>query len=225
MGLYDRSLTYSRQVQTAYHDGGTGHVVFSVAKKMLWPVCRFGYLMFFERDLTNFSMTERKISSIRLTVLSPRDCYLLSSSRPGDPHVVAHAMERFDKGDQCFAAIAPNNDVAHSRWVSTNDTFIPELQMRTRPRANEAYMYDGYSKPEYRGRGIDGTIRNFIFETMKSQGIQNIYSYVRSDNPVGIRAARRWQTQIGRVWYLHFRDTDALVLGHRNTGMPLLIHA
>src|ERR1051325_570534 len=51
MGLVDRSLVYSRQVQTAYRDGGPGHVVFSVAKKALWPVCQLGYLMFFEKDL------------------------------------------------------------------------------------------------------------------------------------------------------------------------------
>jgi hypothetical protein len=85
-------------------------------------------------------------------------------------------------------------------------------------------MYDGYSKPGYRGRGIDGAVRNFIFETLKSQGFDNVYSYVRSDNPVGIRAARRWQKQLGRVWYVHFREADPVPFGLPKAGIPILIH-
>ena len=179
--------------------------------------------MFFEKDLAHYTTSPVKNSAIRLALLIPTDCSLLTFSRPSNPHVVRRATERFEKGDQCFAAIASNNQVAHSRWVSTNDTYIPELEMDTRPRPNQAYMYDGYSKPEFRGSGIDGAVRNFIFETLKSQGIENVYSYVRSDNPVGIRAARRWQDEIGRVWYFRFNNADPFVFGRQKSGMPLLI--
>ena len=225
MGLYDRSLTYSHQVETAFRDGGAGHVICCIGKKIFWPFCHGGYLAFFERDLANYSGACAKISSIRLTLLTQPDAALLAFSRPHDSRVVKRAMERFDKGDQCFVAFSSNNEVAHSRWVSTNDTYVPELQMNTRPRAKQAYMYDGYSKPDYRGRGIDGAVRNFIFETLKSQGIENVYSYVRSDNPVGIRAARRWQTQLGRVWYLHFSDAEPLVFSLRRMKLPALLRA
>jgi Acetyltransferase (GNAT) family len=223
MGLYCWSLTCSRQVQTAFRDGGTGYVACSVAKKIFWPVCQVGYIRFFERDLTNYSSDPAKISPIRLTLLTQSDCALLALSRPNDPGVVGRAMQRFDKGDQCFIALAPTNEVAHSRWVSTKDTYIPELRMNTRPGPKQAYMYDGYSKPEYRGRGIDGAIRKFIFQTLKSQGIENVYSYVRSDNPVGIRAADRWQSRLGRVWYLRFRDAEPLVFGLRQIRLPILL--
>ena len=224
MGLYYRSLSYSNQVQTAFRNGGTGHVALSITKKLLWPICRVGYIVFFERDLNNYSSDRRNDSSIRLSVLAPRDCSLLAFSRPDSPDAVNRAIERFDKGDQCFVALTSNNEVAHSRWVSTNNTYIPELRMNTRPRPKQGYMYDGYSKPGFRGRGIDGLVRNFIFETLKTQGIESVYSYVRSDNPVGIRAARRWQTQLGKIWYLHFRDGAPRVFGLRKTGMPVLIH-
>ena len=224
MGLYDRSVTYSRQLQTAFRDGGSGHVAFSIARKILWPICQAGYIVFFERDLASYSSRRAKDSSVRLTVLERRDCALLAFSRPDDSRIISRAMERFDKGDQCFVALAPNSDVAHSRWVSTNDTRIPELEMNTRPQPHQAYMYDGYSKLEYRGRGIDGAVRNFIFGTLKSQGIQNVYSYVRSDNPVGIRAAQRWQTQMGKVWYLNFRDDEPILFGLRQENLPVLVH-
>ena len=223
MGLVDRSLVYSRQVQTAYRDGGPGHVAFSVAKKLLWPVCQFGYLMFFEKDVAAYTVNAAKSSPVRLTLLEPREAGLLAFSRPGTADIVRRANERFEKGDQCFVAIAPDNQIAHSRWVSTNDTYVPELEMSTRPRDKQAYLYDGYTKPEFRGRGINGAIRNFIFDTLKSQGIENAYSYVRSDNPVGIRAAARWQDQIGRVWYLRFNDADPYVFGRAKAGMPLIL--
>jgi hypothetical protein len=225
MGLYDRSLTYSHQVETAFRDGGAGYVICCIGKKIFWPLCHAGYLTFFGRDLANYSRVCTNISPIRLTLLTQRDAGLLAFSRPNDSRVVERAMERFDKGDQCFIALASTNEVAHSRWVSTRDTYIPELQMNTRPHPKEAYMYDGYSKPEYRGLGVDGAVRNFIFETLKSQGIENVYSYVRSDNPVGIRAAARWQGLLGRVWYLHFRDADPLVFGLRQTRLPSLLRS
>jgi hypothetical protein len=225
MGLYYRSLTYSRLVQSAFRDGGTRYVACSLARKIFWPLCQVGYVMFFEKDLTNYSSDSAKISPIRLTLLAQSDCGLLASSRPNDPGVVGRAMERFDIGDRCFIALAPTGEVIHSRWVSTKDTYIPELRMNTRPRPKQAYMYDGYSKPEYRGRGIDGAIRKFIFETLKAQGIENVYSYVRSDNPVGIRAADRWQSRMGRVWYLHFCDVGPLVFGLRQIRLPMLLRA
>ncbi len=225
MGLYDRSLTYSRTVQTAYHDGGSRYVACSIAKKIFWPIGQMGYVMFFERDLRNYSHDSAKILSVQLTLLTERDCGLLACSRQNDSGVVGRAMERFDKGDQCFVALAPTNEVVHSRWVSTKDTDIPELRMKTRPLPRQAYMYDGYSKPEYRGRGIDGAIRNFIFETLKSQGIENVYSYVRSDNPVGIRAAARWQSRLCKVWYLQFRDAKPLVFRSRQVRLPILLSA
>src|SRR5581483_4941228 len=132
------------------------------------PVCQLGYLMFFEKDLTDLTVKPPKNLDIRLTLLERREAGMLAFSRPGISDVVRRATERFEKGDQCFVAIASNNQIAHSRWVSTNDTYIPELEMSTRPRDKQAYMYDGYSRPEFRGRGIDGAVRNFIFETLKS---------------------------------------------------------
>jgi len=225
MGLYCRSLTYSRHVQTAFRDGGTGFVACSIAKKVLGPLCQVGYVVFFERDLGSYLRDPANILPIRLTLLTQRDCGLLAFSRPNDPDVVGHAMKRFDRGDQCFIAHAPTNEEVHSRWVSSGDTYIPELHMNTRPAPKQAYMYDGYSKPEYRGRGIDGAVRNFIFETLKSQGMENVYSYVRSDNPVGIRAAERWQRPMGKVWYLHLRNAQPLVFGLRQISLPVILRA
>jgi ribosomal protein S18 acetylase RimI-like enzyme len=225
VGLYDRSLIYSRQVQTAFRDGGTGYVACSITKKIFWPLCQLGYLVFFERDLKTYSYTVPDISPIRLALLTESECGLLAFSRSNDSGLVARAMERFRNGDQCFVALASGDEVAHSRWVSSSDTYIPELEMNTRPRSKQAYMYDGYSKPEFRGRGIDGAVRNFIFATLKSQGVENVYSYVRSDNPVGIRAAARWQSRMGRVWYLHFRRRRPLVFGLRQVRLPLIVCA
>jgi len=216
MGLYYDSF------QAAFRDGGAGHAACSVAKKMFSPLCSAGYIMFFQRDMANYSRKPAKASSFRLATLDKQDCALLAFSRANDPHVVRRAMERFDKGDQCFVALSPTNEVAHSRWVSTNDTYIPELQMNTRPGPKQAYMYDGYTKLEYRGQGVDGAIRNFIFDTMKEQGCESVYSYVRSDNPVGLRAAERWQTPLGKVWYLQIRNAVPLVFGHRQRAMPVL---
>jgi GNAT superfamily N-acetyltransferase len=217
MGLYYDSL------QTAFRDGGAGHAACTVAKKIVSPLLQAGYIMFFQRDLLNYSRKPSKASSIRLTTLDKQDCALLAFSRADNPQVVQRAMERFSKGDKCFVALSETDEIAHSRWVSTNNTYIPELQMNTRPGPKQAYMYDGYTKPEYRGKGVDGAIRNFIFDTMKDLGCESVYSYVRSDNPVGLRAAERWQNPLGKVWYLQLREGAPLVFGLRQRALPALL--
>jgi ribosomal protein S18 acetylase RimI-like enzyme len=223
MALYSQSLTQARQLQTVFRDGGAGHVACWMAKRIFSPFCQTGYIVFFGRDLVNYSRISANNTPIRLTLLIQDDCELLASGRPNDSRAVERANERFNKGHQCFVAHASANEVVHSRWVSTSDTYIPELRMNTRPGPRQAYMYDGYSKPDYRGRGIDGAVRNFIFETMKSQGFESVYSYVRSDNPVGIRAAKRWQDVLGTVWYFQLRDAEPWVVGLSQTSLPTLL--
>jgi ribosomal protein S18 acetylase RimI-like enzyme len=117
---------------------------------------------------------------------------------------------------------ATDGTVAHSRWVTTLATALPELGMAVAPRPGEVYFYDAYTRPDQRGQGIDGTVRCFIFETSRAAGFKRAYTYVRGDNPPGLRAAHRWMTCVGELWFLRIRGFRAWLIRKRDAGRPLV---
>src|SRR6185503_13593324 len=67
------------------------------------------------------------------------------------------------------------------------------------PPEDAAYFYDGYTRPDARRYGIDAAVRAFIFEALRKLGKTRVFSYVRNDNPAGLRAAGRCQKTVARV--------------------------
>jgi SAM-dependent methyltransferase len=106
--------------------------------------------------------------------------------------------------------------------VTTDRAYIPELDSDVVMRPGEAYMYDGYTRPDARSAGLDGAIRCFIFRSMREAGRHRLYSYVRGDNPVGLRAARRWQTSAGTVSFASVRGLSPRVRSGRGR-LPQLV--
>ena len=90
--------------------------------------------------------------------------------------------------------------------------------MSIRPRPGEAYFYDGYTRPEARGGGLDGIVRCFIFDMLRADRFRRVYSYVRGDNKPGLRAAARWQVCVGELWFLRIRGCPAWVIRRRDAG-------
>ncbi len=124
-------------------------------------------------------------------------------------------LARFRSGDRCFGALDGQGLAVHTRWVTLCGTTIPELGMRIVPAENAAYFYDGYTRPDARRRGIDLVVRDVIFHALRAQGRIHIYSYVRNDNPQGLRAAHRAQEVAARVRYLRLFGGTPRVSGPR----------
>ncbi|HKA34889.1 MAG TPA: methyltransferase domain-containing protein, partial [Candidatus Binatia bacterium] len=135
----------------------------------------------------------------------------------------AMVAERFARGDRCFVAVDSEGRVAHCRWVATAAAEIPELDMELVLWPGEAYFYDGYTRPDARGRGVDAAVRTHIFRWLRSAGYKRAYSYVRGDNPVGLRAAARLQRSVGKVAYFKPRGGRTVVFGDRRPALPLLL--
>ena len=73
------------------------------------------------------------------------------------------------------------------------------------------------------GAGVDGAVRCFIFRWLRAAGFKKVYSYVRGDNPVGLRAARCRQQPIGKLRYLRLRALRPWVFGAYGSDFPLLV--
>ena len=200
---------WSRRLQADLEAGGLRHVIRHIGRKLASPVVEWGRVCFYARDLDADLPAPRAMQGIELRQASPADLGRLTY--PERPATAESLAERFLRGHRCFMAIDGERKAAHTRWVATDQACIPELDADVVLAAGEAYMYDGYTRPDARGTGIDGAIRCLIFQSMREAGYRRVYSYVRGNNPVGLRAAQRWQRFTGGVRYLRLRGCRPLV--------------
>ena len=130
-----------------------------------------------------------------------------------DPKAEIALRLRLERGDICCVGVDGGGRLAHFRWVSLCPTYIPELHRHFVPNATEAYLYDLLTLPRFRGLGIDVQSRVCVYDHLARLGVDTVYCYVRGDNPIGLRAAHKWQLAIARVWYLCFRGLEPAVAG------------
>jgi ubiquinone/menaquinone biosynthesis C-methylase UbiE len=203
---------WSQRLQADLEAGGLGHVIRHIGRKVASPVVEWGRLVFYARDL------DRELPAPATPGLELRQASAADLARliyPGRPVTAESLAERFRRGHLCFVALDGEGAASHARWVSTDQAYIPELDSDVVLAAGEAYMYDGYTRPDARGTGIDGAIRCFIFRSLRDAGFKRVYSYVRADNPMGVRAARRWQRHAGAVRYVTLRGSRPRVWSGR----------
>lgn len=205
----------------AFQEGGFGHLLCQVFRKLVSPVFETGSVCFFMRSLEEKLPEAKPAIQLELRLAASSDLsLLLDGSAPARSE--AALRERFERGDLCFVALDGEGKLAHARWLTTKRCDIPELGMAVVLRPGEAYFYDGYTRLEMCRQGIDGAVRCFLFGWLRAAGFSRVYSYVRSDNPVGVRAARRWQRSIGKLRYLRIRGLQPWGFGPRSFQLPLL---
>jgi SAM-dependent methyltransferase len=168
-----------------------------------------GSVTFFERDLVA-EVVARPSPGIRVRQLQPcdRESLLHGSESPWE-----ELLARFRAGDLCFGAVDPLGRAVHTRWLTFTGASIPELGMDFVPTPDAAYFYDGYTRPDARRRGIDAVVRDAIFDVLRERGRRRVYSYVRDDNPGGLRAAGRCQRTVGAVRSVRLLGSNPFVLG------------
>jgi len=197
---------------------GSGRLAMIVLRLLASPFMDFGRLVFFVRALDNTWTAPALPAGFELGLASASDCPgLVAGGRP-DPRLPELCHERFERGDRCAVIRSADGEVMHSRWATTIATSIPELGRMIVPRQDEVYFYDAYTRPDQRERGLDGAARCFVFEVARAAGLARAYTYVRSENGPGLRAAHRWLTCIGELSFFRIRGCRAWVIRRRNAG-------
>jgi GNAT superfamily N-acetyltransferase len=214
--------TVAARAARLLREGGARHLFYRTINKMHVRFLDAGSINFFLRDLTiDIDDELRSAPPCEVRLAARADAALIVDGRPSLD--IPKIAERFDRGDRCFVAIDAAGRVAHCRWVATAAAEIPELDMDLVLWPGEAYFYDGYTRPDARGRGVDAAVRTHIFRWLRSAGYQQVYSYVRGDNPVGLRAAARLQHCVGKVAYCKPRGCRTFIFGGQPPALPLLL--
>lgn len=184
------------------------------ARRAAAPVVDAGSVVLFARDLDELppapaprgEWTTREAGAWELDAV-------LEGSEPG--HSAEALRDRFRRAHRCFVAEDGEGRIGHTRWVTSEPPYVPEIRRHLLLPPGDAYFYDGFTRPQARRRGLDGATRCAIFQALRRRGFRRAVSYVRADNPAGLRAAGRWQRPVGRVRYLRLGPWRNVLFGTR----------
>lgn len=94
---------------------------------------------------------------------------------------------RLTDGTGCYVVLE-NDRILHASWTTTRSAWTGELRSYIRPPAGDAYVYESYTRPETRGRGIyPFALRNMCAD-LAGRGIERIWVGVEPDNAPSVRA-------------------------------------
>ena len=217
-----RDLSASlRRIADILAEGGLRHLLIRLLQRLSSPLVECGSVMFLMRGLDQ-DLPEPEIPPpLTLREASPSDLPLLLGAC--DPSRSSEMLlARFRRGDFCFVAMDADGMVVHSCWATTGPGRIPELAMEVLPAPREVYLYDGYTRPDVRHRGIFALAFHFMLTSLRAAGFNRVCCYVRSDNLLSLRVVQRWLRSTGRVWYLRLGRFRPLVLGWHSLHLPHL---
>lgn len=215
-------LLYVRKAIEALSEGGLCHLLMQLVRKLSAPLLEFGSVAFFARQLDEASAESMIAPGRNVDFASPAEVDRLVHGYDHTKSAEA-LLGRFRSGHRCVIGRDGHSQVVHCRWVATRRAHIPELDMDLLLGSGEAYFYDGYTRRDSRGQGIDAAVRDFIFRRLRAEGFNRVYSYARGDNPIGLRVVRRWQQSAERLWYIRLRGLPSVVIGKRALGSSRLV--
>jgi ribosomal protein S18 acetylase RimI-like enzyme len=119
--------------------------------------------------------------------------------------------ERFRAGDVCCVARSEGGIVA-ARWFSTRRAAIPFLEHSFALGEGEGYLYNAYTAPPWRGRGVAGALTAFMLDELEREGAVSALSAARPQNVAGTAFNRSMGRPVAllatvriRRWRRHLR--------------------
>lgn len=151
----------------------------------------YPYLVFQEFAEVQFS-AEQVSNPFRARQLTENDTAQLTAM-PDRPRTEAGIRERFRLGHVGIGAFEQDSIVAYT-WCDLQKLSSPGQGSALRPlERDEAYMYDAYTIPRCRGRGLVPFLRSEVYKVMQTLGRRRLYSVSVLFN----RPARRFKAKLG----------------------------
>ncbi len=170
----------------------------SFFKILLAKIFVFRKVLIFEKSLSGGYQTENE-ERVKVRLAQNSDISRLPSIF--EKFECGEADRRLEAGHLCFVA-EENGSIVNHLWVAFNEIYLKGLDRKLQMGSDSAYLYDAYTVPKYRHRGISVKVNYEIFEHLFKTGFEKaVYIIVYDNRPSRARA-------------LHFADK----IGSRNMG-------
>ncbi len=97
-------------------------------------------------------------------------------------------VQRFNQGNICFLGKV-GLEVVHYNWIFFHKMDYNQYYLLL--RSSEALCDDGFTHPNWRGKGVHGAVNNQMLRYLQRSGIRTAYTNVESDNLSSKKGLRR----------------------------------
>jgi RimJ/RimL family protein N-acetyltransferase len=118
---------------------------------------------------------------------------------------------RLSDKTRCFVVVG-NGAFLHASWITTAAAWTRELQRYFCPPPDQAYIYESFTRPETRGRGIYPFALESICVWLTNNGLQRAWVGVEDGNQSSLRAVSKAGFELG--FHIDYRRR----LGRLNLG-------
>jgi ribosomal protein S18 acetylase RimI-like enzyme len=97
---------------------------------------------------------------------------------------------RLVEGTTCYLVIADERAV-HATWCTTTGAWTREIGAVLIPPAGDAYVYESYTRPEVRGRGVYPYALGRIAAELSGRAVRCVWVAVEASNTASLRAVAK----------------------------------
>jgi ribosomal protein S18 acetylase RimI-like enzyme len=87
----------------------------------------------------------------------------------------------------CYLVL-DGNSIVHATWCTTGAAWTREIRRYFCPPPGDAYVYESFTRPEVRGRGVYPFALSSIAADLERAGVPRVWVAVEADNHASLRA-------------------------------------
>jgi len=201
-------------IRKTVQEGGISLLVFRICHKLASPILDFGSTIFFALDFRGSDI--RPFRPRRKNQFLCGQAYMTDASElleASDPiRSLEQIEERFRQGQICFAARSEDGRIVHTRWAAPHAVNIAELNLDIQPSPGEIYVYDSYTRPEFRGLGSASQLQRFMVDALPVMGFSRLLAFVKGDNIPVLQSVKPPHRKTGKLFYLRFFGFNPIIV-------------
>lgn len=97
---------------------------------------------------------------------------------------------RLSRGTRCYL-VEKGSLIVHSTWATETAAWTREIRRQLKPPPGDIYVYESFTRPEVRGRGVYPFALQHICADAREQGSNRVWVAVEADNPASVRAVTK----------------------------------
>lgn len=97
---------------------------------------------------------------------------------------------RLSESTRCFLVVH-DEKIVHASWVTKAGAWTRELRRYFRPPSGDAYVYESFTRPEVRGRGVYPFALEGIVDRLAHEDVVRLWVGVEADNPSSAKAVAK----------------------------------
>jgi RimJ/RimL family protein N-acetyltransferase len=165
-------------------------------------------LSFLVRE-ANGSLPDGSEAKFRKTTIADAPAY----ARDIGTDSAATFTMRLREATNCYV-VEKEGRFVHATWVADGPSWVREIQRYFVPPPGDTYIFESYTRPEVRGRGIYPFAIASLAAELGGQGVHRLWVGVEGHNPASMRAV----TKAG--FDEAFRILYSRRFGHLNVSLP-----